>query len=61
MPEAPPAIAESEAIAVYARLKPVGKGDERGDVTVAKRLGLQKSVQVPARPRSPRVARRGGC
>ena len=36
----------SESIAVYARLKPVGKSDTRGDVVVPKRFGKQKSVQV---------------
>ena len=38
--------AESESIAVFARLKPV-KGDEtRGDVTIPKRFGKQKSMHV---------------
>lgn len=40
----------AESVAVYARLKPVGKGDIRGDVNVPKRFGKQKSIQVNLNP-----------
>ena len=40
----------AESVAVYARLKPVGKGDTRGDVNVPKRFGKQKSIQVNLNP-----------
>ena len=46
-PAAAPASAAgpaTESIAVYARLKPVGA--DRGDVTVPKRFGKQKNMQV---------------
>ena len=45
---AAPDDASSEAIAVYARLKPVGKGEQRGEVTVPQRFGKQKSMHVRA-------------
>jgi hypothetical protein len=37
---------ELEGIAVFARLKPVGKSDTTGEVEVTKRFGKQKSVQM---------------
>ena len=40
----------AESIAVYARLKPVGPNDSRGDVNVPKRFGKQKSIQVNLNP-----------
>lgn len=41
----------SESITVYARLKPV-KDEARGDVTVPKRFGKQKTLQVCMIPRA---------
>ena len=38
--------AESESIAVFARLKPVKSDETRGDVTIPKRFGKQKSMHV---------------
>ena len=38
--------AASESIGVYARFKPLAKGDERGEIEVSKFLGQQKSVTV---------------
>jgi len=46
---APRAEAAGEAIAVYARLKPVKSEDTRGQVNVPKRFGKQKSCQVTLR------------
>ena len=37
---------EVEAIGVFARLKPVGSSDTRGQVEVPTRFGKQKNVQV---------------
>uniref|UniRef100_A0A7S2N7Q3 Kinesin motor domain-containing protein n=2 Tax=Haptolina brevifila TaxID=156173 RepID=A0A7S2N7Q3_9EUKA len=41
-----PGAPQSESIAVFARLKPVGESDTRGEVAVTSRFGKQKSVQV---------------
>ena len=38
--------ADAESIGVFARLKPVGKGIERGDITVKSRYGKAKALQV---------------
>eukprot|EP00966_Prymnesium_polylepis_P333248 7388717-Prymnesium_polylepis.1 len=38
--------AGAEAIGVFARLKPVGDGVERGEVEVKERFGKCKSIQV---------------
>ena len=45
-PVPPPGAPESESIAVFARLKPVGPSDTRGEVDVPTRFGKQKAVQV---------------
>jgi kinesin family protein 5 len=41
---------ELEGIAVFARLKPVGKGSARGDVTVPTKMGKQKNLHVSTPP-----------